>query len=110
MRELAGTGFELSEALLDVLQDCTPDETAAALTWAIRHHAINTEITYGDDGALCWLAQIRLAVDAAEQKLGEYIERDQREAAEAAACGMALHALIATADLVDDQVEARRAA
>lgn len=104
--DIPEAAFALGERILDLLQECTPDETAAALAYAVRHHAINSELTYGDDGALCWLAQIRMAVDAAEQKLGEYIERDQREAAEARACGMALHALLVT----DDVLEERRAA
>ena len=67
----------LGEALLDVLQDASVEETAEALAYAIRHHAIHCELMAGDDATLFWLAAIRSAVDLSEDILGTYIEREQ---------------------------------
>lgn len=64
------------ERVLDALMNCSIDVTAGALAYAIRHHAIHAELMGGDDCAIAWLAQVRSAVDAAEDELGEYIERE----------------------------------
>lgn len=67
----------LGEAILDILMTASLDETASALAYVVRHHAIHAELTGGDDCCVCWLAAIRQAVDAAECQLGTYIERER---------------------------------
>ena len=71
--------FALGEAILDLLMQADPATSAAAFEYVIRHHAIEAE-WHGDDCCVMWLTQIRRAVDAAEGKLGDYIERERRAA------------------------------
>lgn len=77
MPALNETAASIGEFILDLLQECSIDETGAVLDYVIRHHAINAELIGGDDAALCWLEQVRRAVEAAEGKLGDYIERER---------------------------------
>jgi hypothetical protein len=96
--------FVLGEAILDLLMQSSVEVTASALAYVIRHHAIHAELIGGDDCCIGWLAQVRAAVDAAEDKLGDYIMRelttDDRRAA----------ILAEVTALLDDETQARRAA
>ncbi len=76
MSKLDPIAAAIADFILDLLQECTPEQTGAVLEHVIRHHAINAEIVGGDDCCLFWLTQVRSAVDAAEDKLGFYIERE----------------------------------
>jgi hypothetical protein len=68
--------FAIGEAILDLLMQASVDDTASALAYVIRHHAIHAELMGGDDCCIAWLAQVRAAVDGAEEKLGDYINRE----------------------------------
>jgi hypothetical protein len=74
---ISDRAYALGEAILDLLMPLPPDAVADALAHVIRHHAINTELVAGDDCTVMWLEQLRRAVDAAEAKLGDYIERER---------------------------------
>jgi hypothetical protein len=74
---ISDCAYALGEAVLDLLMPLPPDDVAAALAHVIRHHAINTELVCGDDCTVMWLEQLRRAVDGAEAKLGDYIERER---------------------------------
>lgn len=76
MTALDPASAQIADLILDLLQECTPEQTGSVLDHVVRHHAINAELVGGDDCCLFWLAQVRGAVDAAEDTLGRYIERE----------------------------------
>ena len=98
--------FALGEAILDLLMQSSVEDTASAIDYVIRHHAIHAELIGGDDCCIAWLAQVRAAVDAAESKLGDYIMRDMDTGDRRADIIAEVKALLAD----EETIQARRAA